>query len=135
MADARSRKNDKKSVRCPVETTIAAIGGRWKVLIIHHLFTGEQRFGQLTRLLGGISARTLTRQLRELEACGIVDRHVYQQIPPKVEYSLTAWGRELEPVLSAMHAWGARFESRNEIVSSHPIQEASPIQHSVAHTP
>jgi len=81
-----------------------------KVLVIHHLLEGKQRFGELTRLLGGISARTLTRQLRELEDCGIIHREVYQQIPPKVEYSLTSLGRDLEPVLYAMQAWGEKLE-------------------------
>lgn len=97
-----------KSVGCPVETTIEAIGGRWKVLALHHLFEGPKRFGELNRLLEGISARTLTRQLRELEQDGIIDRHVHPQAPPKVEYSLTPLGRELEPVLAAMHVWGER---------------------------
>jgi DNA-binding HxlR family transcriptional regulator len=97
-------------VCCPVETTIAAIGGRWKVLVIHHLQPGKKRFGELTRLLKGVSARTLTKQLRELEHCGIIDRVVYPQIPPKVEYSLTSLGVELKPVLSAMHAWGEKVE-------------------------
>ncbi len=110
MSLSASRRNDKKTVGCPVETTIAAIGGRWKVLVVHHLLEGTQRFGELARLLGGISARTLTRQLRELEDCGVIARHVYSQIPPKVEYSLTPLGRELEPVLSAMHAWGERLD-------------------------
>lgn len=112
MARNAARKNDRKTVSCPVESTIAAIGGRWKVLVIHHLLEGAQRFGELSRRLGGISARTLTRQLRELEECGVIEREVYQQIPPKVEYSLTPLGRELEPVLSAMHAWGEKLERR-----------------------
>ncbi len=110
MSNRATRKNGKKSVSCPVETTIAAIGGRWKVLVIH-LLEGKKRFGELTRLVGGVSARTLTRQLRELEACGIIDRYIHQQIPPKVEYSLTPLGRELEPVRYAMHAWGETLES------------------------
>jgi DNA-binding HxlR family transcriptional regulator len=110
MARLNARKNGHKSVSCPVETTIAAIGGRWKVLVIHHLLKGTRRFGELTRRLGGISARTLTRQLRELEASGVIDRHVEQVIPPKVEYSLTRLGRELEPVLQAMHEWGEKLE-------------------------
>jgi len=114
MAKTITRKNDKKTVSCPVETTIAAIGGRWKVLVIHHLLEGKQRFGELTRLLGGVSARTLTRQLRELEECGIIDRTVHQQVPPKVEYSLTELGRELEPVLLAMHDWGERLAKRGK---------------------
>ena len=110
MENHFARKNAKKSVGCPVETTIAAIGGRWKVLVIYHLIKGDQRFGELTRLLGGISARTLTRQLRELEASGIINRVVHQQIPPRVEYSLTPIGKELEPVLQAMHHWAERLD-------------------------
>lgn len=110
MASSTARKNGQKSVGCPVESTIAAIGGRWKVLVIHHLLEGRQRFGELTRLLGGISARTLTRQLRELEASGVIDRRVEQLIPPKVEYSLTPLGRQLQPVLQAMHAWGQKLD-------------------------
>ena len=113
MAESTTRKNDKKTVACPVETTIAAIGGRWKVLAIHHLLEGTRRFGELTRLLKGISARTLTKQLRELEDSGIIDRYVHQQIPPKVEYSLTVLGRKLQPVLHAMHDWGEALEKRN----------------------
>lgn len=105
MANRLTRKNDKKKVRCPVETTIEAIGGRWKVLIIHHLLNGTKRFGELTRLLDGVSARTLTRQLRELEKSGIIDRCVHQQIPPRVDYTLTALGSRLQPVLYAMHEW------------------------------
>lgn len=110
MARAALRKNDKKVVACPVESTIEAIGGRWKVLVIYHLLQGTQRFGELTRLLKGVSARTLTRQLRELEASGIIDRFVHQQIPPKVEYSLTPLGWKLKPVLLAMHAWAEEFD-------------------------
>jgi DNA-binding HxlR family transcriptional regulator len=110
LVRATARKNGRKSVSCPVETTIAAVGGRWKVLVIHHLLEGSQRFGELTRLLGGISARTLTRQLRELEDSGVIARRVHQQIPPKVEYSLTPLGVELKPVLDAMHAWGQQLE-------------------------
>ena len=101
------RKHDRKQVSCMVETTIGAIGGRWKVLVIFHLLEGTKRFGELSRLLVGISARTLARQLRELEEAGVVDRFVHAQIPPKVEYSLTPLGRRLKPILSAMHDWGA----------------------------
>jgi DNA-binding HxlR family transcriptional regulator len=111
MAKVDTRKNGKKVVGCPVESTIAAIGGRWKVLIIHHLLENAQRFGELSRRLHGVSARTLTRQLRELEESGIINRRVYQQIPPKVEYSLTPLGRELKPVLYAMQAWGEKLDS------------------------
>jgi DNA-binding HxlR family transcriptional regulator len=110
MPKSATRANGKKNVSCPVESTIAAIGGCWKVLIIHHLMQRTQRFGELSRLLGGISARTLTRQLRELEDDGLISRKVHEQIPPKVEYSLTPLGQELQPVLQAMHTWGEKLE-------------------------
>lgn len=112
MTSSLARKNGRKSVGCPVESTLGAIGGRWKVLIIHHLLEGTRRFGELTRQLRGVSARTLTRQLRELEASGIISRRVHQQIPPKVEYSLTPFGRSLEPILQAMHDWGEEHDKR-----------------------
>jgi DNA-binding HxlR family transcriptional regulator len=103
-------RNDRKVVACPVESTIEAIGGRWKVLILHHLLDGTKRFGELTRALKGVSARTLAKQLRELEQHRILTRTVHQQIPPKVEYALTPLGRSLKPVLYAMHDWGVEFE-------------------------
>lgn len=114
---AKLRKNDRKHVGCPVETTLEAIGGRWKVLIIHHLMERTCRFGELRDLLKGISARTLTRQLRELEASGIISRLVYPQIPPKVEYSLTKLGMKLKPILMAMHRWGEDVEQRRFLKS------------------
>ncbi|MBI1824990.1 MAG: helix-turn-helix transcriptional regulator [Planctomycetes bacterium] len=104
------RKTGKKAVGCPVETTIRVIGGRWKVLVLHHLLDGTKRFAELHRALTGISHRTLTKQLRELESDGIISRKVYPQIPPKVEYSITPLGKKLSPVLFAMHDWGAEFD-------------------------
>lgn len=105
--------SSRKAVSCPVETTLEVIGGRWKVLVLHHLREGTLRFGEIHRRLSGISHRTLSKQLRELEAAGIVERHVYGEIPPKVEYSLTPLGRSLEPVLVAMHHWGETFATRS----------------------
>jgi DNA-binding HxlR family transcriptional regulator len=101
----------KKSISCHVETTLRVVGGRWKVLILRHLIDGTKRFNQLLRALPGISHRTLTRQLRQLESDGVIQRAIYRQVPPKVEYSLTPLGRSLEPILSAMHNWGENFES------------------------
>jgi DNA-binding HxlR family transcriptional regulator len=98
----------KKNVSCAVETTLAVIGGKWKVLVIYYLREGTKRFNELHRSLIGISHRTLVKQLRELEKDGIISRKIFQQIPPKVEYSLTRKGRELEPVLMAMHSWGEK---------------------------
>ena len=105
-----AKKRKEATASCPVETTLQVIGGRWKVLIIHFLLEDKKRFGELTRLLGGISARTLSKQLRELETDGVVDRKDFGEIPPKVEYSLTPLGKTLKPVLTSMEAWGLNVE-------------------------
>lgn len=100
----------KKESRCPVETTLTVIGGRWKVLILRELFQGVKRFGELHRSIHGITQKMLTQQLREMENDGILNRKVYPEIPPKVEYSLTALGKSLKPVLDAMHGWGTKHQ-------------------------
>ncbi|NJL09569.1 MAG: helix-turn-helix transcriptional regulator [Calothrix sp. SM1_7_51] len=104
---------------CEVETTLRVIGGRWKVLIIRELMTGVKRFGELQRSLYGITQKMLTQQLRELEEHGIINRQVYPEIPPKVEYSLTPLGQTLKPILDAMHEWGlkhsAHLQHQNEL--------------------
>ncbi|MBB5517347.1 winged helix-turn-helix transcriptional regulator [Amphiplicatus metriothermophilus] len=90
---------------CPAEITLELIAGRWKPMAIYWLLKGARRFNQLQRDLGGITHRTLARQLREMEADGLVVRRDYKEIPPRVEYALTPLGRSLEPVLQAMHDW------------------------------
>lgn len=104
--------NPKKTISCPVETTLGIIGGRWKVLVLHELLGGVRRFNELDRNLPGISNRTLSRQLRELEADGVVHRKVYREVPPKVEYRLSKLGQSLEPILRAMHDWGESYDGR-----------------------
>ena len=94
---------------CSVEITLKVIGGRWKVLILRELFDGVKRFGELHRALHGITQKMLTQQLREMEQDGIVDRNVYLQVPPKVEYSLTPLGETLKPILDSMHEWGLKY--------------------------
>lgn len=96
---------------CAVEITLGIIGGRWKVLILRELLQGTKRFNELHRALDGITQKMLTQQLREMEADGIVHRQVYAQVPPKVEYSLTARGRSLQPILEVMHQWGEQYLS------------------------
>jgi DNA-binding HxlR family transcriptional regulator len=91
---------------CPVTTTLSVIGGKWKPIILHALGKETKRFGEIRKLIPIISQKMLTQQLRELEADGIIKRKVYPVVPPKVEYSLTAYGRTLEPILEAMKAWG-----------------------------
>lgn len=93
---------------CPVEACVEVIGGKWKGVILYHLLGGTKRFNELLRLMPGVTQRMLTRQLRELEADRIVERKVYAEVPPKVEYSLTEFGRTLEPVLKTLQGWGAK---------------------------
>lgn len=89
-----------------VEATIDVIGGKWKPLILCHLKKGTMRTGQLRRVIPNITQKVLTQQLRELETSGIVARKVYEQIPPKVEYSLTDYGKSLNSLLYELCKWG-----------------------------
>lgn len=98
---------------CPMEATLDIIGGKWKGVILYHLLDGEKRFGELRRLLPRVTQRMLTLQLRELEEAGVVHREIYKQIPPKVEYSLTEFGRSLEPIIALMCGWGDQYISRH----------------------
>jgi len=99
--------------RCPLRPALDVIGGKWKPIIIHHLIRGGvQRFGQLRRLLPDATQKMLTQQLRELERDGIVARKVYHQVPPKVEYSLTTFGRTLIPVMTELCEWGQKHRPR-----------------------
>ena len=92
--------------KCPAEFTLAMIGGRWKIPIIFHLLDGRKRFTELARALDGVTQKMLTQQLREMERNGLVERKVFAQVPPKVEYSLTSLGVSLRPVVDAMCRWG-----------------------------
>lgn len=94
------------STCCPVSDTLDIIGGKWKVLIIYHLQHAPRRFNELRRDLPAITQRMLTLQLKELVQDGLINRFDYQQVPPKVEYSLSEQGKTLMPVLEAMHLWG-----------------------------
>ena len=92
--------------KCPAEFTLAMIGGRWKIPIIFHLLDGRKRFTELARALNGVTQKMLTQQLREMERNGLVERKVFAQVPPRVEYSLTNLGVSLRPVVDAMCRWG-----------------------------
>jgi DNA-binding HxlR family transcriptional regulator len=93
---------------CPIEVSIEVIGGTWKVIIVRELLGGTKRYSQLHRALKRVTHKMLAQQLRELERDGVVTRTVYPQVPPKVEYSLTALGDALGPMLDTMQKWGAR---------------------------
>ena len=98
---------------CPVTRAVRVIGGKWKLFIIYHLMDGTRRFGELQRLLPGITQQMLTAQLRELEADGLVHRKVFAQVPPKVEYSLTPVGKALKSVTRHLAEWGDQIPQRS----------------------
>jgi DNA-binding HxlR family transcriptional regulator len=90
----------------PAERALKVIGGRWKAIILYHLFDGPRRLSELSRLLPAVTQKVLIQQLREMEEHGVVHRQVFAQVPPRVEYSATALGLSLEPVLLALCDWG-----------------------------
>lgn len=92
---------------CPVEACLEVIDGKWKGVILFHLLDGTKRFNELSRSMPKVTQRMLTRQLRELEADGIINRKVYGEVPPRVEYSLTELGQTLEPILRMLRKWGS----------------------------
>lgn len=96
---------------CAVEVTLSVIGGVWKPVILFHLLEGTLRFNALSKLTPSATPRMLTLQLRELEADGIVLRTVFPEVPPRVEYELTAFGKSLEPILLTMRDWGESFKA------------------------
>jgi len=92
---------------CATMSTIRKVlGGKWKIEILYYVSLKTRRFGELQRQIGEITQSTLTKQLRELEADGFISRYIYQEIPPKVEYSLTDLGKSFVPVLEHMKQWG-----------------------------
>ncbi len=99
---------------CPVETTLTLISDKWKVLILRDLLPGTKRFGELRKSIGHVSQKVLTAQLRQMEQSGLVNRKVYAEVPPKVEYSLTDVGYSLKPILDAMWTWGEEYQKEME---------------------
>ena len=97
---------------CPVETTLTLIGDKWKVLILRDLMPGTKRFGELKKSVGNLSQKVLTAQLRTMEESGLVNRKVYAEVPPRVEYSLTELGKSLKPILDSMRAWGEAYKAK-----------------------
>lgn len=99
---------------CPVEITLTLIGDKWKVLILRDLLPGTKRFGELKRSIGSVSQKVLTAQLRDMEESGLVNRQVYAEVPPRVEYSLTDLGQSLKPILDSMKNWGENYKAQNQ---------------------
>ncbi len=95
-----------KATNCPAEYTLSLIGGRWKIPLIFHLLDGAKRFSELARALDGVTQKMLTQQLREMERDGLVERKIFPEVPPRVQYSLTPLGASLKPVVDSMCRWG-----------------------------
>jgi DNA-binding HxlR family transcriptional regulator len=94
---------------CPTRLILSLLEGKWKIMILYHLFNGEKRPGELERSLSGASRQVLTSQLRELETDGLIERTIFAQVPPRVEYSLTPFGRRLEPLLDLLFELGHEY--------------------------
>ncbi len=109
MTSKKNRRSNNCHYGCAVEAALDVIGNKWKGVILFHLLDGKKRFNELRKLIPSVTQRMLTLQLRELESDKIVCRKVYPVVPPKVEYSLTALGLELQPILLSLRKWGARF--------------------------
>jgi DNA-binding HxlR family transcriptional regulator len=104
---------------CKVDEALGILVGKWKPIILLHLFNeGTQRFNELKRLMPGITQKMLTKQLRELEEEDIINRVLYPQVPPKVEYSISEYGQSLKPVLTVMHKWGTLHANHIQDISN-----------------
>lgn len=96
---------------CPVKVTLLLLSNKWTILILRDLFTGTKRFGELKKSLNGVSQKVLTANLRSLEEKGIIEREVFPEVPPRVEYRLTDLGKTLDPIIKSMHDWGEFYKS------------------------
>ena len=99
---------------CPVATTVALIGSKWKLLIMRNLLARPWRFNELKKDLEGISQKVLTDSLRSMEADGIITRTVYPEVPPRVEYALSDLGESMRPIIMSMEAWGKNYKSNQD---------------------
>lgn len=106
MSDKKIKENTISYVNCPVTNCMSVIGGKWKTIIIYLISIGINRFGVMQRSIEGISKHMLTTQLRELEKDGILKRKIFAEIPPRVEYSITAKGKTISPIIESMKIWG-----------------------------
>lgn len=113
--------NNHPQYGCPVSATLDVIGGKWKLPIVHMLSLGTSRFNALLRAIPGVTRHMLTTHLRELERDGIVYRQVYAEVPPRVEYSLTSFGRSLEPLLDQLRIWGEHYIEQQERKQKHRL--------------
>ncbi len=107
---------EKEYIACPVTATLKVIGGKWKPVILWEMEQGVLRFGQMKRTIPGITQKMLTQQLRELEQDGIIWRKVYAEVPPRVEYGISEYGKSLRTLLNEMAHWGREHQERQQAV-------------------
>lgn len=105
----------RKVYNCPVDVALDVLGGKWTIQVLWFLSERVQRFGQLRKSIPGLTQKVLTRELRALEGHGIVRRRAYAEVPPRVEYSITAYGRSLDPLLDVMCEWGMAHARRRSL--------------------
>lgn len=117
--DKKSKKYDElvlnylKYDSCPVAATLSQIGGKWKPTIMYLISHDVKRFGEMLRMIEGVSKKMLTKQLRELEKDNLISRKVFAQVPPKVEYSITKRGKSISPIIISMREWGLKHVLKN----------------------
>jgi DNA-binding HxlR family transcriptional regulator len=110
----------------PAERALKVISGRWKAVVVYHLFEGPRRLSELRRLAPSVSQKVLVQQLREMEAHGLVTREIFRQVPPRVDYSLTTLGQSLAPIVAALCEWGRRHAA--ELDELDRVAECDPSQ-------
>jgi DNA-binding HxlR family transcriptional regulator len=115
--------------QCPIQFVVDLIGNKWSILILRELFMGDRRTHELLAALPGISTKILTQRLRELESQGVIERRVYAEVPPHVEYSLTSKGRQLQPVMAALHQVGSQLLNQEACVC--PMEQIQPISEAI----
>ncbi|WP_419782676.1 winged helix-turn-helix transcriptional regulator [Malaciobacter marinus] len=106
---------DKENEKCPVETALDVIDGKWKILILWYLRRDTKRFNELQKQMPKITQKMLSQKLKELELDGIINRVVYPEVPPKVEYSLSDYGKSLKPILKQLYFWGEKHKKNKKI--------------------
>ena len=117
-----------EGLTCGLDAALAVIGGKWKPLILFHLAHGARRYGDLRRAVGGVTDKMLIQQLKDLQADGIIDRLDYKEIPPRVDYSLTPFGRTLAKALAPLCVWGTEHMSEvEELMAQRRVSQDSKV--------
>ena len=119
--------------QCPIQFVVDLIGNKWTILVLRELFTGDRRTHELLEALSGISTKILTQRLRELEHHDLVERRVYAEVPPHVEYSLTAKGRQIQPVMMALHQVGSQLLEQDACIC--PMEQIQLVDRDYAGNP